>query len=126
MPLAAQIFALIAAVLHVFFFYLESIAFGRPDVWKRFGVANAEHAEAVRPMALNQGFYNLFLAVGTITGVILWHSGEHDAGVASVVFGTACMLLAALVLVISSPKLARAALIQGLAPALAIVLIVVA
>ncbi|HVQ22191.1 MAG TPA: DUF1304 domain-containing protein, partial [Candidatus Saccharimonadia bacterium] len=66
MPPIAQALALVAALLHVGFFYLESIAFRRPTTWARFGIASQEQAEIVRPMAFNQGFYNLFLAVGVI------------------------------------------------------------
>lgn len=126
MPLAAQVFALLAAALHVVFFYMESIVFSRPNVWKAFGVASAADAEAVKPMALNQGFYNLFLAVGVVVGIVLYASDQEDAGTAAVVFGLGCMALAAVVLLASTKgKLARAAAIQGLAPVIALVLIAV-
>jgi putative membrane protein len=76
-------------------------------------------------MALNQGFYNLFLAIGTIIGLLLLIS-VPSVGITLVLFAVGSMLAASLVLVISSPKLARAALTQGAFPLLAIIAFVVA
>ncbi|WP_375746249.1 DUF1304 domain-containing protein [Corallococcus interemptor] len=120
----AQVFAVIAALIHVLFFVMESIVFSRPKVWRRFGLKSQADADVVKPMALNQGFYNLFLAVGVLVGVALVHTGAVAAGVAAVVFGCACMLLAAVVLVSSNRKFFTASLVQGALPALAISLVV--
>lgn len=120
----AQVFAVIAALIHVLFFVMESIVFSRPKVWKRFGLKSQADADVVKPMALNQGFYNLFLAVGVLAGVVLVHTGAVASGVAAVVFGCACMLMAALVLVGSNRKFLKASLVQGTLPALAISLVV--
>ena len=68
MLLGAKIFAGLAAVMHVMFFVFESVLFTRPDVYSRFQMT-AEQAELVRVWALNQGFYNLFLAVGCFVGI---------------------------------------------------------
>ena len=70
MSVFAQVLVALAAALHVLFFAMESVLFMRPAVHRRFGVSR-EHAEVVRPMAFNQGFYNLFLAVGLATVVLL-------------------------------------------------------
>ncbi|AFE06568.1 hypothetical protein COCOR_05774 [Corallococcus coralloides DSM 2259] len=120
----AQVFAVIAALIHVLFFVMESIVFSRPKVWKRFGLKSQADADVVKPMALNQGFYNLFLAVGVLVGVVLVHTGAVASGVAAVVFGCGCMLLAALVLVSSNRKFLKASIVQGALPALAISLVV--
>ncbi len=125
MSALAQLFALIAALLHVLFFLLESLLFAKPNVWSRFGVRSQADAEVVRPMALNQGYYNLFLAIGVIIGVVLSHTDSQTAGIAVAVFGLACMLGASLVLIISNPRLARAALIQGAPPLLALIFVIV-
>lgn len=125
MPVIAQVFALIAAALHVLFFYFESVTFTRPDVWRRFGVASQDQAEIVRPMAFNQGFYNLFLAVGIVVGLGLVAAGHVAAGRAIVLFACACMVLAGVVLIATSRAMLRAALIQLVAPLLAIVATVV-
>lgn len=144
MPLAAQILAGIAALLHVFFYYLESIAWTKPSTWKTFGLASQEEAETTKGLALNQGYYNLFLAIGVFVGIIGWHVYDPawttyaDAADISapflvhwseafVVFGLAVMLGAALVLLVSSKgKMLRGAAIQGLAPAAALLIIVLA
>lgn len=144
MPLSAQILAGIAALLHVFFFYLESIAWTKPSTWKTFGMKSQEEAETTKGLALNQGYYNLFLAIGIIVGLIVtqsvpdgavyayaddepWWSSSFAWGPDVVTFALACMLGAALVLLISSKgKMLRGAAIQGLAPAAALLIIAVA
>ena len=103
MPIIAQIAAVVSALVHAWFFVLESIVFSRPSVAGRFGVRTPEQIEAVRPMAFNQGFYNLFLAIGVVGGLALLASGSGDAGRAIVLFACACMAGAGLVLAVSPP-----------------------
>jgi len=79
----------------------------------------------VKPMALNQGFYNLFLAIGTIVGIVLVATGAVDVGRALVLFATLSMVAAASVLIISNSRLAQAAITQGAAPLVAVVLLLV-
>jgi putative membrane protein len=77
-------------------------------------------------MALNQGFYNLFLSIGVGVGLVLLATPTLNFGASIIVFfSVACMLAASLVLVITNRRLARAALTQGLFPLLAIVFLVV-
>ena len=71
MPVAAAVFAALAAVLHVLIFVMESVLWARPQVWRRFAVPNQSDADVLRPMAFNQGFYNLFLALGIFGGLIV-------------------------------------------------------
>jgi len=125
MPPIAQVFALVAAALHVVFFYFESVTFTRPEVWRRFGLETQAQADTVRPMAFNQGFYNLFLAGGIVVGLGLIAAGQTDAGRAIVLFACACMVLAGIVLIATSRAMLRAALLQLVAPLLAIVATVV-
>lgn len=121
MNLASQLFALLAAVLHVLFFCMESLWFMQPKVHRRFGAATAADAAACRLFAFNQGFYNLFLAIGIVAGVAVLHLGGNAVvGQTLVLFGCACMLAASLVLVFSGGRrMWRAACIQGLFPLLA-------
>lgn len=121
MSLVAQVFALLAAAIHVWFFVLESLLFTRPAVAARFGLRTAEQIEAVRPMAQNQGFYNLFLAVGIAAGVAQIAGGAEIAGRSIVLFACLCMVWAGIVLLLTSPRLAGAALVQLVPPLLAIV-----
>jgi putative membrane protein len=115
-----SIFASLAAIVHVVIFYFESIGWTKPAIWKRFGLASQADADTVRPMAYNQGFYNLFLAVGAAVGVVLLATEAAQAGYAVALFATLSMVAAATVLVLSNPKLARAAVTQGALPLLAV------
>ncbi|HEY5223062.1 MAG TPA: DUF1304 domain-containing protein [Microbacteriaceae bacterium] len=126
MIIIAVLVIALAAALHVGIFLMESVGWSRPAVWKRFGVANQEAAEITKPLAYNQGFYNLFLAIGAIVGVILFGFGMHDAGMALIVLTMASMALAALVLITTGKGFIRAALIQGLLPLAGLVLIFLA
>jgi putative membrane protein len=122
MPVLAVLAALVAAAIHVWFFVLESLTFSRPTVWGRFGLRSAEAAEAVRPMAFNQGFYNLFLAAGVVGGLLLIAvANDQAAGRAIVLFACACMAGAGVVLGSTNRRLASAAAIQAVPPLIAIV-----
>jgi putative membrane protein len=114
------IFVVIASVLHVGIFWLESVQWRKPATWKRFGLKSQEDADVVRPMALNQGFYNLFLAIGGFVGFGFILEGPfRDVGIALSLFAVGSMLLASLVLLVTQPRLARAAATQGLTPLVA-------
>jgi len=113
----ALVFAGLAALTHVYIFWLEALAFetaGR----KAFGVSAAD-AAVMKPWAYNQGFYNLFLAIGATIGIVISHA-NRDAAVALLLLAVGSMLAAALVLVTSDPGKARGALVQGLFPAVAL------
>jgi len=116
----------LAALIHVYIFFLESVAWSKPATWKTFGLRSQADADVVRPMAYNQGFYNLFLAVGALLGIILLALGVTQAGFALALFAALSMVAAALVLITSNRRLARAALIQGAAPLIGSLLLVLA
>jgi putative membrane protein len=120
-----SVFAAIAALIHVYIFVLESVNWTKESTRKVFGVRSVEDAELMKPLAYNQGFYNLFLALGVVAGpVMVAVIGVAQAGYAVTIFALLSMLLAAVVLITSNPKLARSALIQGAAPLLALVLLI--
>jgi putative membrane protein len=120
------VFAVLAAVLHVVIFRLESIEWSKPAVWKRFGVASQSDADVVRPMAYNQGFYNLFLGIGALLGAALLLTPAALAGYGIALFATGSMLAAATVLILSNRRLARAAITQGALPLLAVLFLLLA
>lgn len=127
----ATVFAALAALLHVYFFVMESVQWMQPRIHRRFGVATPEQAETTRPLAYNQGFYNLFLAIGAIIGLILLWAGPDGqavdaAGRALTLFTLGCMVAAALVLLTTGLKYLRAALIQGVLPLIGFVLLLFA
>jgi len=122
-----SIFVGIASLIHFAIFYFESVVWAKPATWKRFGLTSQEDAETVKPMALNQGFYNAFLGLAGFVGVILVAvPGMQQAGLTLMIYATLSMLLAATVLITSNPKLARAAALQGTAPLLAVIFLAVA
>lgn len=118
-----SIFASAAALIHVYIWLLESVLWNNESTRRTFGVKTAADAEILRPMAYNQGFYNLFLALGVVVGLVLLWSGLQLAGLVLVLFVSVSMVLAALVLVTSNRRMLRAALVQGAAPLLAVVLL---
>jgi putative membrane protein len=117
----ASVAAIVAALVHVWFFAMESVWFLRPTVWRRFGVASDQEASAVRSWAYNQGFYNLFLVAGVAIGLTLVAFGDPAAGRALVLFACGSMIAAAIVLVLHRRELLRAGLLQGLPPLVAVV-----
>jgi len=120
---AGLVFAALAALLNVYIFTMESLTWTSARTRARFGTS-AEEAEATKLLAFNQGFYNLFLAIVTGLGIPPVVMGDKAVGVALVLAGVGSMAAAALVLLLSAPEKARAALIQGVFPVIAIVLVV--
>ncbi len=126
MLIAALILAALAALLHVYIFVMESVTWTSRKTRATFGLS-AEEAESTREMAFNQGFYNLFLAIVSVVGIVLVLSGPAflGAGLALVIAGVGSMFAAALVLFVSSPGKRGAALKQGTIPALALILLAI-
>ena len=124
----ATVFGSLAALLHVYIFVMESVQWTQPRMWKRFGVTDQAAADTTKPMAYNQGFYNLFLAIGAVIGhgAVLGRrrltSRGEIAGRALVLFSLGSMVAAALVLLTTGGKYMRPALIQGTLPLLGFVL----
>jgi len=121
MLIAGLVLAAAAAAFHVFIFALESLKWTEPETRKIFGVASEADAVTMKQLAFNQGFYNLFLALTALLGVGLTILGAATVGVTLVLAGTGMMLAAALVLILSDRTKARAALMQGTLPLLAVV-----
>ena len=127
----ATVFGGLAALLHVYIFVMESVQWSQPRVWKRFGVPDQAAADTIKPMAYNQGFYNLFLAIGAIIGVVLFLVGDPGtvaavAGRTLALFTLGSMVAAALVLLTTGRSYLRAALIQGTLPLIGFVLFLLA
>ncbi|KRE94095.1 epimerase [Nocardioides sp. Soil774] len=118
MDIVAAVFAAGAALLHVYIWVLESFRWTEPATRKAFGTSESD-AETTKPMAYNQGFYNLFLAIITLAGVVAGGT-DSTVGATLMLAGTGSMLAAALVLVTHDRSMVRAALTQGTLPALAV------
>ena len=148
MTIAALILIALAGALHVYIFAIESEVWRSKRTWRIFGIKDETTAEIARPWAFNQGFYNLFLAIGAIgcaiaavigsTGPVCMAMSEEClraavqvewvgiAGTAIAAFSAACMVGAALVLAISGGRASlRSAAMQGTLPALGLILLAI-
>jgi putative membrane protein len=125
MPTISLVLAAIAGLLHLYFFALESVLFRRPFAHQTFGITDPAEVETLAFSMLNQGFYNLFLAAGTLVGVVGAARHWQPQGTTLVIFGCLFMIGAALVLVVARPRMARAAIVQGLPPLLALLAAVI-
>lgn len=86
----AAILTGLVAVLHLYFMYLEMVAWDTPAGRKAFGLT-PEFSAASKALAANQGLYNGFLAAGLLWGIWL---GEE--GFAVRVFFLICVIVAGL------------------------------
>lgn len=120
MILLGLVLAALAALVHVFIFWMESLAWTSERARRTFGTGTVQEAEATRELAFNQGFYNLFLATAVVLGIALYAAGHHAVGATLVFAGAGSMAAAALVLLLSSPDKRGAALKQGVVPALGV------
>ncbi len=127
MNLVTLIFAAMTMLIHVIVFVGESVFWLEPVIYKqavlKIGllteVSAHEQARILEVLFFNQGFYNLFVAIGGVAGIILYKAGKAQAGLALVSYTCFFALGAALVLA-SSTTAYPGALIQGVPPALAL------
>lgn len=117
------VFALLAALLHVYIFVMESLTWTSPRTRAVFGTTE-EEAQTTKLLAFNQGFYNLFLAVITVVGILMVLAGQFTGGSVLLFASLGSMLAAAVVLLLSSRDKARAAVTQGIFPLVALVLFI--
>lgn len=118
MTIAMYIFAGLAVALHVFIFYLESFAWsGRAR--GVFG-HTVEQAAQTKELAFNMGFYNLFLALITLAGLVVF-GNDPTVGRALILAGLGSMLAAAVLLFVTSADKRGAAVKQGITPLLGLV-----
>lgn len=108
-----DLLVLLIAVIHIYIFCLESIWWGKPSTNRAFGVTDA-NAQIMKPLAFNQGFYNLFLAIALLVG-FFWGLRQDSIVPANTLkdYATLSILGAGLVLWLSEPKLVKPALIQA-------------
>ena len=82
---AAHIAVVLVAALHLWFLVLEMFLWDRPLGRRTFGMT-PEKAAATKPLAMNQGLYNGFLAAGLLWGLA--------AGAQVQIFFLACVIAA--------------------------------
>jgi putative membrane protein len=110
----------LASLIHLYIFTMESLLWGRPRTNRTFGISQ-DVAEHNRLFAFNQGFYNLFLALGAAGGIAADLHGDGTLAISLKAYTCLSMFGAAVVLLFSQPKLLRAVLIQGVPPALGLI-----
>lgn len=108
--------ALIASAVHAAVWVAESFLWRQRAVWRAFGVDSQATADAMTVVLFNQGFYNLFLGLGAATGAVQLARGDSPV---LLMFCTAFMVAAALVLLMTSRRLWLGSLVQGAPPAVA-------
>lgn len=113
----ALMFISLAALLHVYIFYLEVFAWEKPAARKVFGEASVEELAITRFFAYNQGVYNLLLAIIAGIGVAMRNPALMLAGAGSMVVAAA--------LAFKSPKHRGAAMKQCVFAVIGVVCLVV-
>lgn len=89
----AIILIVIVAAIHFYFMYLECYAWEAPRTRAAFGTS-PEFAASTKVLALNQGVYNGFLAVGLVLGLLV-------GNVTMVVYLLACVAVAGVVAMVT-------------------------
>ncbi len=117
--------AILAGFIHILIFCMESLLWTTPSVRARFR-QSPEQADATKLFAFNQGFYNLFLAIGVFAGLAFVLTAHPRVGWTLVYWNCLYMLGAAVVLAASAPGMRRGAIIQGAAPLLFLILATIA
>jgi putative membrane protein len=94
-----------AATLHVAFFVLESVLFRLPAGKKIFGVRPENDSATLRLFAVNQGIYNLALAIVVILGIVIEiATSTSPIGVAIIIAGCSVMVVAGIALAATAPR----------------------
>lgn len=115
-------FFLVAAVVHLMFFVMESILFQRKGGHKIFKMKETDH-DVVKVWAFNQGFYNLFLSLGMFLGLYFVLQLKVVLAGAMTGFCGVSMVGAGIALWFSAPHLRRAALVQLVPPLLGLLFV---
>lgn len=113
-------FLIIAGLFHLYIFILESITWLKPKTWKAFGLPSQDVAAVIQPMAFNQGFYNLFLALGILVGSLV-ATVNQTIGFTLAFFAASSMVGAGVVLFSSAKRSHKAALMQAVPPLIGII-----
>lgn len=121
MILLVYIFTTITIVFHLVAFLWESIYWMKPAVYENIvagmttpeGINILEHAKILEVLFFNQGFYNLFIALGAIAGLFLFKKGNAVVGKTLICYTNLFALGAGLVLAFSSTAYTGALLQAG-------------
>lgn len=119
-PTFAKVTAALSGLIHVLFFYMESINWLDPAIYEVFQVETLADAEVLDVYVKNQGFYNLFLAFGMFAGLALV-AKSRVVGTTLVGYTSAVMVGAAVVLAFTLPAMVTGVVLQGVPAAITLV-----
>lgn len=91
MSILADIAVALVALLHAWFFVLESFLWDKPLGLRVFRLT-PDFAKATKALAANQGVYNAFLAAGLAWGLVLGTAGDPIK-----IFFLLCVIVAGIV-----------------------------
>jgi putative membrane protein len=121
MSTAAQVLAIVIAVMLTVVFVMEAILYRNSRLYPLF-LTKPGDLDAVRMWTVNMGWYNLTTAAALVAGVILVQTDHLAQGQALIVFTAAQHTFMAVVLVVSQPKLWLNALMEGVPAAVLLIL----
>ncbi|GAA1579897.1 MULTISPECIES: DUF1304 family protein [Kribbella] len=122
MRTAAQILAIVFAVLLAGVWMMESFLYRHPRLYPLFLLERRDF-DAVRLWIVNLGFYNFTTAVALALGVVLARSGHVPQGEALVAFTAGQHVFLALVLLATERRLWLNTLLQGVPTAVLLLLV---
>lgn len=124
MRTAAQILAIVIAVLLASVWLMESFFYRHPRLYPLFLLERRDF-DAVRLWIVNLGFYNFTTAVALVLGVVLARSGYVPQGEALVAFTAGQHVFLALVLLVTERRLWTNTLLEGVPTAVLLALVLV-
>jgi putative membrane protein len=101
MTVVVWVFALLTALVHLVVFALEAIWITRPAVYGKVFALPADDVPAIRLWAFGVGFYNLFIGLGLVGGVVAWMAGYPTEGRTLVLYLLGFTFLSGLVLLLA-------------------------
>ena len=121
MSTAAQVLAVLIAVMLTVVFVMEAVLYRHPTLYPMF-LTKPGDLDAVRMWTVNMGWYNLTTAIALVAGVVLVQTDHLAQGQALIVFTAAQHTFLAVVLVVSQPKLWLNSLLEGVPAAVLLIL----
>lgn len=120
MLILASIFVSLAVLIHIYIWVLESFLWDKPRGLQTFNM-ESNRAALTKEMAVNQGLYNLLLAVVAFAGLIALWSGSLAVAKALIFAGAGSMAIAGIFLFATSADKRRPALIQLVPPLVGVI-----
>jgi putative membrane protein len=120
MTIAASVFVVLVAALHLYFMVLEMFLWTTPFGRKTFG-RTEQQAEDSKVLAANQGLYNGFLSAGLLWSLFMY---GVVAGRPNITFFLACVVVAGVYGAATASK--RILFVQAVPALIALVLVWIA